>query len=128
MHSLPPFTSIRLFQKKSKLVVGCPYAYFSEKAPWTLQISHFTFRKQLFIPGNSTELCYILWKFQDQNPKPMENPHDFFLITRGKSTSFLLDQGVCPCSFFNTLRNSISSTPPIWIFSWSKILIKNMFG
>ena len=44
------------------------------------------------IPQNCvTNLCYIRWKFQGQNPRPLEIPHDFFLITPGNSTSFLIN-------------------------------------
>ena len=29
---------------------------------------------------------YIAWKFPDQKPIPLENPHNFFLVTPGNST------------------------------------------
>ena len=29
---------------------------------------------------------YIVWKFQDQKPRPLENPHNFFLVTPRNST------------------------------------------
>lgn len=34
-------------------------------------------RKQYFTPGNSTELYYTIWKFQDQKPGSIN--HDFLL-------------------------------------------------
>ena len=41
--------------------------------------------------GNSVEskaalLKFMLWKFQDQKPRPMEIPHYFFLISHGNLT------------------------------------------
>ena len=53
--------------------------------PWKFQA------KWSFFPGNSTKLCYTHWNFQGQKPRPMEIPHDFFLITNGSSTSFFID-------------------------------------
>ena len=64
-------------------------------------------RKQSFTSGNSTKLYYNPWEFQDQKARPMEIPHDCFLI-RWKLHSFLLD----PWNFhmlFNTPGNSMSS-------------------
>ena len=46
--------------------------------------------KQSSTPGNSAKLCFIPWKFQAQKPRPLEIPHDFFLVTLGNSTSFLI--------------------------------------
>ena len=43
------------------------------------------------IPQNYVaNLCYIPWKFQGQNPRFLEIPHDFFLVTSENSTSFLI--------------------------------------
>ena len=58
--------------------------------PWIYQI------KWRLIPGNSTKLCYTRLSFQGQKPRPMDIPHNIFLITYG---------------------NSISSTPLVWFFS-----------
>ena len=74
-------------------------------------------RKQSFTPRNSTELCYTSWKFQGQKPRPMEMPHNFFFITHRNSTCFSLTPGISTCFFFNNPVNSMSSTPPVWIFS-----------
>ena len=38
--------------------------------------------------------------------------HTFFLTTARNSTSFLIDLGISTSFFFNTSRNSMSSTPP----------------
>ena len=35
--------------------------------------------------------CVTLWKFEGQNPRPLEIPHNFFLNYPGNSTSFLID-------------------------------------
>ena len=48
-------------------------------------------RKQNFAIRYFTQLCGTLWKFQREKPRPMEIPHDFFLINAGNSTSFLID-------------------------------------
>ena len=42
-------------------------------------------------PGNSAKLRYTTGKFQGQKPRPLEIPHDFFLVTPGNSTSFLIN-------------------------------------
>ena len=72
------------------------------KNPWNLYICHFTLIKQAFTHGNSTNLCYTPWEFQDKKSRQMENPHYFFLITPRKSTSFLIDMEFL-LAFFNTL-------------------------
>ena len=53
-------------------------------------------RKQSFIPGNSTIFCYTRWKFQchSKNQDPWKSLMNFF-ITSGNSTCFLLK----PCNF-----------------------------
>ena len=51
-----------------------------------------------------------------KNQRPIENSHDFFLITPRKSTSFLIDSGISAC-FFQYFLNFMSSTPPVWFFS-----------
>ena len=47
--------------------------------------------KQSITPENLAKLCYTPWKFQDHKRRPLEIQHDFFLITPGDSTSFLID-------------------------------------
>ena len=51
-----------------------------------------------------------------KHPRPIENPHGFFLITPRKSTSCLIDSGISAC-FFQPLWNSMSSTPSVCFFS-----------
>ena len=62
--SLPPFKSIVLFKKKSKLGVGWGYLYFSEKTPWNLWICHFMDSLCLDISGivRYSLVCLILQK------------------------------------------------------------------
>ena len=38
-----------------------------------------------------TKSCSIPWKFQGQKPRPQKILHNFFLVTLGNSTSFLLN-------------------------------------
>ena len=83
------------FFKKSLEFLGLPLY------PWKF------WRKQNFTSGNSIKLYYNPWEFQDQKPRPMEIPHDCFVI-RWKLHPFLLD----PWNFhmlFNTPGNSMSS-------------------
>ena len=56
-------------------------------------------------------------EFPSQNPRPMEIPHDFLLITSENSTSFFLTSRMCTLYFFNTPGNSNSSTPCLFFFS-----------
>ena len=63
---------------------------------------------------------YIPRKFQGQNPRPLEISHEFFLVSLGYSTLFLINFGNSACYFLNTPGNSTSSTTslcPVWIFS-----------
>ena len=92
-----------LFSKKNSGCFG--FVIF----PWKFQ------RKGSFTRGNSAKLCDTPWKFQGQKPRPMKIPH-LFLITPGNSTSFLTDPGIFTSSLFNTHKNSMSLTPPVWIF------------
>ena len=48
-------------------------------------------KKQIYTSENSAKWCYTPWKFQSQKPIPLETAHDFFLITPGSSTYFLID-------------------------------------
>ena len=73
--------------------------YLFEKTTWNFFVFYFTLGNSgqnkappLEIPQNCvTSLCYIPWKFRGQNPRHLEIPHDFFLITPGNSTSFLIN-------------------------------------
>ena len=67
--------------------------------------------------GNSEKLCDTPWKFQGQKLRPMEIPHEFFFNTPEISLLFWLISGTSTSSFFNTHRNSMSSMPPVCIFS-----------
>ena len=72
----------------------------------------------LEIPQNYvTNQCYIPWKFRGQNPRSLEIPHDFFLVTSGDSTSFLINPLEIP--------HVISSThSPLFLFIfWNSPLI-----
>ena len=49
-----------------------------------------------------------------KNSKPMENPHDFFLITRGKSISFLIDFGISAGFFQYPLNFHVLNSPYVF--------------
>ena len=98
-----------LFQKKNKQK-GLR-TYFFETLPGIVYLVYrWKFRtNQSHTPGNCAKLHYIPWKFQDQKPRPLEIPHNFFLVTLGNSI----------CYFFDTLPpgDSISSTHPVRFLS-----------
>ena len=108
---------IELFQKKSKQGrEGVEDILFWKRTlefvdlslyPWIFQT------KWSFTPGNSTNLCHT------QKPGPMEIPHNFFLITRGNFSTFLLNFHILyfqypwkfhilnpPCLFFSGITHS----------------------
>ena len=96
------------------------YIYFSENPPGifrfvTLYLKKVR-RKQAFTPRNSAKLCDTTKKFQGQKPGPMEISHDFFLNTPGNSAFFRWCLEF-PHAYFNAPGNSMSSTPPVLIFS-----------
>ena len=72
--------------------------------------------KQSFTLGNSAKLCYIVGKLREQKSRTLEIPHDFFLITPGNSTSFLISPYNFYKLFLDTPGNSISSTPSVFFF------------
>ena len=72
--------------------------------------------KQSFTLGNSAKLCYVVGKLREQKSRTLEIPHDFFLITPGNSTSFLINPYNFYKLFLDTPGNSISSTPPVFFF------------
>ena len=74
------------------------------KSPWNLYICHFTLLKQASTPGNYKYLCYTPWKFQAQKSKINGKSTWLFLITPGKSTSFLIDSGISACFFQYLLK------------------------
>ena len=128
-HSLPPFMSIELFQKKSKKGVGSWYRYISEKTLGNSYICHFTLRKQAFTPGNFTDLCYTHWKLQYQTSK-----------TNGKCTWIFLHHPQKIHFFFNwfwtfcllfpiPLQIPCPESPHLFFFFfWNRVVIKNSFG
>ena len=90
---------IGLFQEKTKEGGGAGLrTYFFEHPleflgfllyPWKFQ------KKQRFTLRKSTKLCYTPRKFQGLKLRPLEIPHDFFLIDPGNSALFLIN----PCNF-----------------------------
>ena len=93
-HSLPPFMSIGLFQKHSKEGVGELCIYISEKNPLNLYICILPLKNKLS-PLEIPQICPTpLGNSKTKNLRPMENPHNFFLVTPRKSTSFLIDSGI----------------------------------
>ena len=51
-----------------------------------------------------------------KNLRPMENPHDFFLITPRKFTSFLIDSGIYACFYQYPFKFHVLN-PPYLFFS-----------
>ena len=103
-HSLPPFMSIGLFQEKFWKVVGWWYKYISEK---TLGIYIFVTLplENKLSPLEIPQICATpVGDSKPKNPGPMQNPHDFFLITPRKSTSFLIDPGISAFFFQYPLK------------------------
>ena len=91
--------------------------YFSESAPRNFQICHFTLRNSgENKPWKSAKLCDTPWKFQGQNPRPMEIPHQFFLSTPGNSTSFLIDPWNFHILFFQYPWKFYVLNPPCFGF------------
>ena len=88
-HPLSPFISTGLFRKKSEERGGVVDDI--DKKP--LAIYRF-----VTLPLENKFPPFEI----PQIPRPIENPHDFFLITPRKSSSFLIDSGISAC-FVNTL-------------------------
>ena len=84
--------------EKSKKNRGVEDILF-RKSRWNFSFIYFT-------PGNSRQIkappleiaqnCVTSWKFQDQKPRPLEVPHNFFLVTPWK---FLMLFLWCPNKF-----------------------------
>ena len=69
--------------------------------PWKFQTN------QSSTPENCAKLRYIPCQFQDQKKRPLEIPHNFFLVTPRNSA----------CYIFDSPGNSMSSiNPPVWFF------------
>ena len=64
---------------------------------------------------------------KNKNPKQMENPHEFFLITPRKPISFLINSGKTACFFQYPLKFHILNSSCL-VFFWNGVVIKNMFG
>ena len=83
--------------------------------PWIL------WKKQSFTSRDFAKLCYTPWNFQGQKAKPIEIPHNFFMITQEIPLLFELTPGISTCYFFNIPGKSISSPTllplHVWIFS-----------
>ena len=124
-HSLPPIMSTGLFQKKFKEGVCWWYIYISEI---TLGIFIFVTLPlwNKFSPLKNPKICATpLGNSNTKNPRPLENPHDFFLITPRKSTSFLIDSGIFACFLQYPLKFHVLNTPYLFL-EWSSN--RNLFG
>ena len=67
------------------------WGYTFLKPPWNFWISYFTpenSRQNKALPLETLQNC--VQKFQDLKLRPLENPHDFFLIILGNSISFII--------------------------------------
>ena len=68
-----------------------------------------------------------LINFKAKNPRPMENPHDFFLITSRKSTSFF-NQFWHFCMLFLIPFEIPCPNSPCLGFFYNRVVIENMPG
>ena len=90
--------------------------------PWNFRT------KQSFTPGNSAKLCYTPWRFQCQKPRPVEVPHEFFLISPRDSILFLINHWTFRMLFLQYPWgfHIFASPLPCLLFYWkSPIQIKN---
>ena len=55
-------------------------------------------------------VLHLPWKFQDQKPRPLETPHNFFLVIPENSTCYFL-------VWYPWKFHILNPTPPVWIFS-----------
>ena len=101
-------------QRRDGLMI---YVHFW-KNPWNLYICHFTLIKQAFTPENSTDFATLLGNSKTKNPRTMENPHDFFLITPRKSPL-----KISACFFKYPLKFHVLSSPYL-VFFWNRGEIK----
>ena len=70
------------------------------------------------------EICAaLLGNSKTKNPRPKKNPHDFFLITTRKSTSFLTDSGISAGFFQYPLKLRVLNSPYLAFF-WNWVVIK----
>ena len=107
---------------------------FSRKNPkkgWVDDI--YTFLKKslglIYLSLYPYKISFHPWKFHKfvlhplEIPGPKENPHDFFLITPRKSTSFLTDSGIS-AGFFQYLLKLHVLNSPYLAFFWNWVVIK----
>ena len=113
-HSVPPFMSIGLFQKKSKEGMGWWYMYISEKALGIYIYVTLPLWNKLS-PLKIPQICATpLGNCKTKNPRTMENPHDFFLINPRKSTL-----KISACLFKYPLKFHVLSSPYL-VFFWNR--------
>ena len=96
-----------LFQKKSKQRFIWGHRYILETPLEFIGLSLYLWifwKKQSFSPGNSAKLCYMLWNFQRQKPRPMKISH-FPWLPQDIPLLFWTSA----CYFFNCRRKSVSS-------------------
>ena len=115
-----------LFQKRSKQGILFSKNHL-EFLDLSLYIEKFR-RKQVFTPGNSAKLCGTTWKFQDQKPRSLEIPHEFFLNTPGNFTSFLVEPWNFHMLFLQYPWKFHDLNPPFGFFLEQRIMpLKKMF-
>ena len=121
-HSLPPFINIGLFQRKFKEAWGrglMIHIYISEKTHHLPLENKLSQIPQIFATPHRNS--------KTKHPRPIENPHGFFLITPRKSTSCLIDSGISACFFQHPLKFNVLNSLCLFFF-WNRMVIKNMFG
>ena len=74
-------------------------------------------------PWKFHKTCYTHWKFQGQKQRPMEIQLNFFLITPGNSTFFLLGPWDCYMVLLQYPWKFHALNHPAWIFVWSSPFI-----
>ena len=100
---------------------------FLKKTFWIYIFATLPLENKL-LPLEIPQLCAtLLGNSKIKNLRPMKNPHDFFLITPRKSTSFLIDSGISVCFFQYPLRFHVLNSPYLAFF-WNRVVIENVFG
>ena len=117
--------SIKNSKKGGAFIYIYIYTHFW-KTPWNLYICHFTLIKQALLLEIPQICATPLGNSKTKNPRPMENPHDFFLITPIKSISFLVDSGSSACFFQYPLKFHVLSSPYL-VFFWNRVVIEMCF-
>ena len=91
-----------LFQRKAKQG-GRVVDIIFLKPPGIFRLFHYTLKfqtKQAFTNRSSTNLCYTTHKFLGLKPRPLDIPHDFFLITPSNSAFRLISPRKMHLLFF----------------------------